>query len=1255
MPRMTPPALFIAALLLSLLLGCGRKPPECEGDCAPPPEVSCGDGVIEGEEACDDGNLIGADGCEADCTLSPGTEELCPSASLPPPPLATCEVTPGDQNRLITGVVLTPGKVLRGGQVLFDGAGQIQCVGCDCSGAPGAASATRLTCPRGVLSPGLINSHDHLSFQAAPYTTSSTERYEHRHDWRKGNDGHTAISAGSGSAAQMRWAELRQVMAGTTSIAGSNGQGGLLRNLDAPSTSASGASQEGLGEGARGVRYQTFPLGDSAGTELTSGCAYPGIDSPSVIPTDAAYLPHIAEGIEASARNEFLCLSGGPGGQDLIGPRTAIIHGVGLKAAEVAVIAAEGASLIWSPRSNVMLYGDTSPIGTYARLGVNIALGTDWVRSGSMNLLRELRCADALNAGYFDRVLGDDQLWRTVTSQAAMATKTSEKIGLLAAGKVADIAIFRQRGEQTYRSVLEADPQDVVLTLRGGKVLYGDQVLVNALSPESCNPLEVCGAQKAVCLLGELGETLPQLEAANASTYPLFFCGAPRDEPSCLPQRAEGNSKSGSTLYSGAPAESDLDGDGLADGSDNCPRVFNPIRPMDEGRQADGDADGLGDVCDSCPLNAGSSCRPPDPNDRDGDGLADGSDNCPSDFNPGQSDGDTDGKGDACDACPAPNPGLAPCPATIYAIKAPAGALLGQKVSLGNVLVTAVGRSGFFVQVHEDEAGYQGANYSGLFVYFPSPTVSAGDRVDIAEASVADYFGQVELSGVTSVAVASSGRPVPAPVSVAPEEIATGGARAKELEGVLVRVSSVTVTSLAPTPGPGDSAPTNEFEVGSGLRVNDYLYLTTPLPSLGEGFGSITGVAQLRNGNHKLEPRGLTDLVGAQPALASFGPSPTFLRVGTSGSTFPQPLAVTLRRVQAADTTVQLGSSSPDLAVADLLIPAGQLSSPVSVSGVAQNPAVTVTASAGASSLQAAVRVLAPAEPATLVALEPAVGGVPAGGKLTLTVRMDLPPPGDTAVTLSVSPPSGFATVPASVTVPANQLSQAFELLADPAAQGSGTVTAQLGSVSLDATVNILPPGADHLVISELAVQGTGGANDEFVELYNPTSAAVSLGGWKLQYMSATGSSYGNKATLPQGASIAPRGYFLIAGSGYTGTVAPDYSLGLSSLSVAWASGHLRIGKPGVGTAVTDANAVDTLAYGSTASHPEKAPAPALSSSSDLRTFERKARASSSSASMEGAGSDASAGNGHDSDDNSADFLLRSAREPQNAQSPPEP
>lgn len=112
--------------------------------------------------------------------------------------------------------------------------------------------------------------------------------------------------------------------------------------------------------------------------------------------------------------------------------------------------------------------------------------------------------------------------------------------------------------------------------------------------------LDVCGSARAACLSSEIAMSLAQLEGAAGSAYPLFFCGTPDNEPTCTPMRS--TSVSGSSTYDGQRTPGDLDGDGFVNASDNCPTVFNPVRPLDAGSQPDFDADGLGDECDPTPV-----------------------------------------------------------------------------------------------------------------------------------------------------------------------------------------------------------------------------------------------------------------------------------------------------------------------------------------------------------------------------------------------------------------------------------------------------------------------------------------------------------------------------------------------------------------------------------------------------------------------------------------------------------------------------
>src|SRR5262245_18557561 len=225
-------------------------------------------------------------------------EVTCEMLTTPGTSADACSVAMGGATRLIKGNVLTPTTVYKGGQVAIDAMGKIACVGCNCA----TGGETVITCPDAVISPGLINTHDHITFDQNPPYTQTGERYEDRQQWRRGLDGHATIPDPSATgASQISWNELRFVMGGATSIVSSSGQAGLLRNLDNKTDAMV------LGKSSP-VDFDTFPLDDSDGTRRRGDCDYGASPTTAAaIATVTAYEPHTSESIDATARNEFLC------------------------------------------------------------------------------------------------------------------------------------------------------------------------------------------------------------------------------------------------------------------------------------------------------------------------------------------------------------------------------------------------------------------------------------------------------------------------------------------------------------------------------------------------------------------------------------------------------------------------------------------------------------------------------------------------------------------------------------------------------------------------------------------------------------------------------------------------------------------------------------------------------------------------------------------------------------------------------------
>jgi len=750
-----------------------------------------------------------------------------------------CQVEGSGEEVVLRGQVLTAGAVYHGGEVRLRRDGTIACVACDCTrGEPVRA----VSCGASVIAPGFVNPHDHVAYAHQAPRPGTTERYDHRHDWRLGLRGHAPIPYEGGAPSIVRAAhELRMLLGGATTIAGGAGHRGLLRN---PDLSAMG---EGLPTAP--ADSDTFPLADSDGLLVTTGCAYgSGHTTSDDVERFGSHLPHLAEGVDAAAANELRCALGSA--LDLIRPSSAVVHAVAADARTAAGLGVKGALVVWSPRSNLSLYGNTAPIPLLRRSGAEVALGTDWLLSGSMNMLRELACARELGRVYFDGAFADHDLFAMATASAARAVGAGSALGRLAPGFLGDVLVVRQRELEPHTAIVTAGPSDIELVLRGGVPLYGRAALLDALGEPGCEALEVCGEAQRVCAR-DAGLALDELVAAADATYPLFFCDLPADEPTCVPSRPG--------EYDGVTSERDADGDGLADPDDACPRTFDPLRPLDGGTPADADGDGIGDACDACPLDVDPDCVAPASNDRDRDGIADGRDLCPTVAERTASDVDRDGIGDACDPCASPNPGITPCPLPVVALRNvqhPEHPPRHARVEVAGVTVTALrpdtgSARGYHVQGALEP-------FSGLFVFTGSdpPGVAVGDLLTIRGRTDL-YYGADQLVAPEIIKRRDGSSP-PAPIDVHPDAIGDDGAFALAYDSMLVNIMDVMVTDQNPD-APSDY---DEILVEGALRLDDLLYpeLDNTLPA-GTHFSRIAGILGRSFDHQKLWPRAADDLV----------------------------------------------------------------------------------------------------------------------------------------------------------------------------------------------------------------------------------------------------------------------------------------------------------------------------------------------------------------------------------------------------------
>ncbi len=237
---------------------------------------------------------------------------------------------------------------------------------------------------------------------------------------------------------------------------------------------------------------------------------------------------------------------------------------------------------------------------------------------------------------------------------------------------------------------------------------------------------------------------------------------------------------------------------------------------------------------------------------------------------------------------------------------------------------------------------------------------------------------------------------------------------------------------------------------------------------------------------------------------------------------------------------------------------------------------MTLTATLAASSLPANVRVVGAAEQPSVLSLTPPAPVAVPGGTVTFTVTLDIPAPaGGASVGLALAP-ANAGTVPATVTVPANQISATFDYV-DGSTVASATVTATLGASMASATITLQALPGTGLVINEIDYDNVGTDTAEFVELYNAGAAPIALAGFELAFVNGANSTVYTTVDLSSAGTIMPGQYLVVGATSVVSTV-PAGTLTIDAGAV---SNYIQNGAPD-GMALVNTNnetLVDALSY----------------------------------------------------------------------------
>ena len=343
--------------------------------------------------------------------------------------------------------------------------------------------------------PGFIDLHNHLAYNALPLWAepNRTDPWSHNKAWPQADSYTESITEPAWTYAKacpeaiLGYVQVRAMAGGATSAQGwpsaNRGYQTVMRNVD---------DERAGREGKAGADLIRTSVVTKTGDSLAAAVRQ--------MANGAGFLYHCAEGMKDSrVRRDFTDLQRTDG----LLPTFIGIHCCALGADDWLEWATPNAGgVVWSPLSNLVLYGDTTLIDDARKRGVRVCLGSDWGPSGTRNLLGEMKAA-RLAARHFGYSVSDRDVVQMVTSNPGdlLARCWGRPIGRLVPGAFADVTVLRGHGPgDAWHRILAATELHVELVVAQGVPRYGDEDLMLAAGAPDAFPMTVRRRRKLAAL-----------------------------------------------------------------------------------------------------------------------------------------------------------------------------------------------------------------------------------------------------------------------------------------------------------------------------------------------------------------------------------------------------------------------------------------------------------------------------------------------------------------------------------------------------------------------------------------------------------------------------------------------------------------------------------------------------------------------------------------------------------------------------------